>query len=578
MEKHLISYKSWLNALSGREKEYLLKMGKDDNMIKERFLLPLEFGTAGMRGEIDLGTARMNIYTVRRATAGLAQFILAKGKAENGVVIAYDTRNMSTEFAQEAAEVLDSCGVKAYIFEDVRPVALCSFAVRYLGAAAGIMITASHNPKEYNGFKVYGADGAQLEPEDTKQVVSYINLIEDYFSVKANPVFKGKSITGLDNYKITDRVTVIGASVDEEYYKAVGALSLSKEVLKEQAGALKIVYTPIHGTGYKPVTEMLARIGIRPILVEEQCKRDSDFSTVTVPNPEYKETLSMAIELAGAHGADVVLGTDPDCDRLGVAIKDNKGDFIALSGNQIGVLLLDYILERLRAAGELPVNGAVIKTIVTSTLVDKIAQNYNVAVIDVLTGFKYIGEKIKLWEADNTHSFVFGFEESHGYLRGTHVRDKDGVIASMLFAEMVAYLKSKGESVYSRLIALFEKYGWYTESNLSIQYKGLQAMEEMRSIMEKLKSEKVWELDGYKVLYNIDYSKGEKTYADGRTEKTTLPLTNAVYYGLEDKNFVCVRPSGTEPKLKAYVMCCAKDKEQSRQKAETLMAAVKKLL
>ncbi len=578
MDKYLVRYNTWLQQLSGQEKERLEQIGKEDNLIKERFLLPLEFGTAGMRGEIDLGIGRMNIYTVRRATAGLAEFILAENKGNSGVVLAYDTRNMSLEFALAAAEVLAAYRIKVYIYEDVRPVALCSFAVRYFGAAAGIMITASHNPKEYNGFKVYGSDGAQMELADTQKVVSYINLIEDYFSVKATPIKIEKGIKGLDNYKLTSYVTVIGACVDEAYYKQVHALSLSQEALAKNADKIKIVYTPIHGTGYKPVVEILSRIGIKPILVKEQCTKDASFSTVKLPNPEYKETLAMGIELAEQATADIVLGTDPDCDRVGAAIKDSLGNFITLSGNQIGILLLDYILERLAATSALPANGAIIKTIVTSTLADKIAENYGITVIDVLTGFKYIGEKIKLWEQSCEHSFVFGFEESHGYLRGTHVRDKDGVVACMLFAEMAVYLNSKGESVHSRLINLFKKYGWYTERNLSIEYKGLQAMGEQRSIMEAIKQKPVWQLADYSVLYNINYDIGEQLFADGSKAQVSLPKTNAVYYGLEQKDFICIRPSGTEPKLKVYVLCSANSETASSKKANKLLEAVKKLL
>lgn len=578
MKKHLSTYNIWLQALDGKEKERLMEIGKDEALVKERFLLPLEFGTAGMRGEIDLGIGRMNIYTVKRAAAGLAQFILAQGKADSGVVISYDTRNMSLEFALAASEVMDSYGVKTYIFENVRPVALCSFAVRRLGSAAGIMITASHNPKEYNGFKVYGPDGAQMDPDDTKEVVGYINRIEDYFSIKGTPLFVGKSIIGLDEVDISGSVKVIGASIDAEYYKEVQALSLLPLSLREQAGALKIVYTPIHGTGYRPVVEMLGRIGIKPILVKEQCEYDPNFSTVALPNPEYAETLSMAIALAKTSGADVALGTDPDCDRLGVAVKDDLGNFITLTGNQIGILLLDYIAERLHKAGNLPDNSAIIKTIVTSTLADKIADSYNITTIDTLTGFKYIGEKIRLWEQDKKHSFVFGFEESHGYLRGTHARDKDAVVASMLFAEMMVYLASIGESVYSRLLGIYAKHGWYTENNLSIEYKGLQAMEEMRGIMQKLRGGQVWQLGKYSVLYNTDYLTGKKVFADGKVEQSGQPATNAIYYGLEGKNFICIRPSGTEPKLKVYVLCSADSKEESEKKAQTLLAEVKKLL
>lgn len=580
MNKYLQDYEKWVIAVNEKESKLLESLRGNETLIKERFHKALEFGTAGMRGEVDLGIAKMNIYTVKRATHGLAQFISSKGEQAKarGVVIAYDTRRMSYEFALAAAEVLSANGVKGYIFEDVRPVPLCSFAVRSLNAYAGIMITASHNPKEYNGFKVYGEDGAQMGLEDTKAVVHFIEKNQDYFSIPSNELKVTHRLKGLDFKPLDMYITVIGKTIDEEYYAKIKELALSPNEVKKYGATLKLVYTPIHGSGYKPVTEILKRLGINVTLVEEQCNYDSEFSTVSVPNPENKDTLSMGIKKGEAIGADVVMGTDPDGDRIGVAVKDDKGTFISLTGNQIGILLLEYILRRLSEEEKLPANSAIVKTIVTSTLTDIIADKYNVKVYDVLTGFKFIGEKIKQWEQDNSHTYIFGFEESFGSLRGTHARDKDAVVAAMLFAEMVCFYESIGESIYSHLISIYEEFGYYTENNISISYKGVEAMQDMEKVMENVRASHLKEIAGYKVLYKIDYLNGTKTYSDGSTQKVNLPSTNAIYYGLENKEFLCLRPSGTEPKLKIYALSSGNNLEESVKKADILVNTLKEKL
>jgi phosphoglucomutase len=551
----------------------------DENEIKERFAIPLAFGTAGMRGEVGLGTFRMNDYTVARATKGLALFIQSLGsEARNrGVVISYDTRRCSLEFAIKVAKVLSFAKVKSYLFDTVHPVPMCSFAIRSLNAIAGVMITASHNAKEYNGYKVYGDDGAQMSPEDTAVVVEYINDLDNYFTIEEDKILI-PDIEGMDNVEINDNITVIGKTIDELYYAELAKLSLSPKEVAKYGKDIKLVYTPIHGTGYVPVTTVLKRMGINVTCVKEQVMPDTEFHTVPVPNPENPSTLKMGIDLGNRIGADVVIGTDPDCDRMGLAVRDNTGNFRLLNGNQIGALLMDYILTRLTEEGNLPSNAAVVKTIVTTTLADRIAKSYGVKVFDVLTGFKFIGEKIKEWEASNEYTFVFGYEESYGYLRGTHARDKDAVVASMLTAEMVCYYESKGKGLYQRLLELFQKFGFYREEVTSIAYKGVTAMEEMAKAMEKMRVKTIKSLAGYPVEYMADYIERTTTYSDGRVEKITLPQTDAIKYGLKDEQFVCIRPSGTEPKLKVYVLCYSASEMDAKEKAGDLLAAIKSQL
>ncbi|NLO63700.1 MAG: phospho-sugar mutase [Clostridiales bacterium] len=568
-------YNAWLKGVSEAERAELVALGGNEKEIAERFARELEFGTAGMRGEVGLGTFRMNIYTVKRATLGLSRYICALGEEakKQGVVISYDTRRFSKEFAIAAAEVLSSHGIKGYIFEGVRPVPMCSFAVRYYKAKAGIMITASHNPKEYNGYKVYGEDGAQMALEDTAEVVKYIKEITDYFDITSDKIAE-TDFAGKDGLALTKYITVIGKTVDDAYYDEI--LKLVPDIKGNKD--IKLVYTPIHGSGYIPVTTVFKRLGINAAIVEEQALPDTEFSTVKVPNPENADTLKMGMELGDKIGADVVLGTDPDCDRLGVAVRNNEGNFVLLTGNQIGILLLDYIIEMKKQSGTLPKNAALVKTIVTSTLADRLAESRGVKVFNVLTGFKYIGEKIKQWEESGEYEYLFGFEESYGSLAGTHSRDKDAVVASMLFAAMHMYHESNGISVYQRLIQLFEEFGYYTECNSSTEYKGLGGMEFMAGIMAKLRSLAIKDFAGYKIVYTADYLSGVIRYTDGRVDKTSLPATDAVYYGLEEGQFVCIRPSGTEPKLKIYVLVFDRSAARSGVKAAAIMEAVKSLL
>lgn len=567
-------YKQWLSsdALTPDEKAELSAISDDLNAQKERFGAELEFGTAGMRGVIGLGINRMNVYTVARATRGLARYVEGRGEEamRRGVVISYDTRRFSTEFAIISAEVLNSFGIRVHLFENVRPVPVCSFAIRHLDAVAGIMITASHNPKIYNGYKVYGEDGAQMSPEDTAVVVKYIEEESDYFTKFDKIGLTEKDIRNADG-KTFGNVTVIGKSVDECYFKAIEKLMLSDDAVKAQRDKMKIVYTPIHGSGFMPVTTMLERMGMPVVTVSEQVAPDPDFSTVRVPNPEESDALSMAVDLAKKVDASVVIGTDPDCDRMGVAVRNDKGEFVLLNGNQTGVLIMDYILRRNRDKNTLPENAAVVKTIVTTRLANVVAKDYDTTVFDVLTGFKFIGEKIKEWEQSHEYTFMFGFEESYGCLSGTHARDKDAVVASMLFAELACYEANEGGSVYERLQTIYKKYGYFLERAFSFGFTGIDAMDKMNKIMNDIRTSEISEVNGKKVLSVGDYLSGVTTYADGTKEKITLPKSNVLLYTLADDCWMCVRPSGTEPKLKIYLAT----KETSFEAAEKDLAATK---
>jgi len=561
-----VKYDNWLSdpRLCKEGYDELLSIENNEKEIEFRFGAELAFGTAGMRGLIGYGTNEINIYTVRRATQGLAEYIKSLGEKamKRGVAISYDTRKYSDIFAKDAAGVLLYNGIKVYLYSEARPVPMLSYAVRQHKAIAGIMITASHNPKEYNGYKVYGEDGAQMAPEATAEVVKYISGITDYFSVQlidVNTVFKHHNLE------------IISSGFEKKYYKTVEKLALSKKAVKKFGKKIKIVYTPLHGSGYTPVTTVLNKIGIKLDVVEEQIAHDPAFSTVQVPNPENKEALTMGIKLANEKNADVVFGTDPDSDRLGVAIRDESGEFMALTGNQTGILLLDYVLRRLSEKGDLPKNGVAIKSFVSTGLGKSIADNYGVELIDVPVGFKFIGEKIKQYEQDNSKTFLFGFEESCGYLRGTHARDKDAVVASMLFAEMVCYYTAKGVGVYERLMQIYDKFGFVYDTTVAVQYSGLNAMKEMNAVVDKMKNEKVESIGGIKVLATRDYSKNTKTFADGSVEELGVPKNNAVYYELEGGSFVCLRPSGTEPKLKVYYSV----KAENEQSAKDLFAKVK---
>lgn len=561
-------YQSWVDdpRLAEADRAELKAIASDEKEKEYRFGGELEFGTAGMRGIIGCGMNMMNVYTVMRATQGLSEYIktLSEEEQKKGVVISYDTRRNSRLFAEKAAGVLAKNGIKAYLFGDVHPVPMLSYAVRYLGTVAGIMITASHNPKEYNGYKVYGEDGAQMSPEATKIVVGFIEKITDYLSV-----------TGDEKSSL---IVPVPAEVDDTYIAELKKLTLSAEAVRKCGKDLKLVYTPVHGSGYVPVTRILRELGINVTVVEEQTTKDTEFSTVAVPNPEFKETLSMGIALANKIHADVVFGTDPDSDRLGVAVKNEKGEFVALSGNQVGILLLDYILTRLKEENALPANAAVVKSFVTTGMAKAICADFGVALFETPVGFKFIGEKIKQWEQDGSHTYVFGFEESCGYLRGTHARDKDAVVASMLCAEMVCYYTYIGKTVWGRLQEIYAKYGFVLDKNESIQYSGLNAMKEMNAVVDALKTVNVAAFGPFKVEAVRDYSADLRRTLDGKTEPLNIPKCNCVYYELEGGSFVCVRPSGTEPKLKIYYSIKAPTEAAAEEALAACKTSVKELL
>ncbi len=561
------NYQTWLQspAVCENGKAELLAIAGDEKEIEYRFGGELEFGTAGMRGLIGCGMNMMNVHTVMRATQGLAEWIKTLGKEamERGVVISYDTRRRSVEFAKATASVLAKNGIKAWLFDDVHPVPMLSYAVGYLKTIAGVMITASHNPKEYNGYKVYGEDGAQMSPEDTAKVVSFIGKTE-YLSV-----------SGDENSPL---IVPVPEKLDSDYIEALSKLTLSKEAIAKCGANLKLVYTPVHGSGYKPVMAILKKLGINATVVEEQTTKDTEFSTVKVPNPEFKETLSMGIALANKIQADVVFGTDPDSDRLGVALKNEEGEFVALSGNQVGILLLDYILTRLAEENAMPENAAVVKSFVTTGMAKALCDEFGVILYETPVGFKFIGEKIKLWEKNGQHTYVFGFEESCGYLRGTHARDKDAVVASMLCAEMVCYYAYIGKSVFDRLQEIYAKYGYVLDKNVSVQYSGLNAMKEMNAVVDALKTVKVASFGSFAVEAVRDYSADIRRDATGKEEPLNIPKCNCVYYELAGGSFICVRPSGTEPKLKIYYSIRATDEKTAEAEMEKAAKSVSELL
>lgn len=570
----------WISKVDECDKAELLSISENEEQIKRRFEIPLEFGTAGMRGIIAVGPSCINKYTVKRATQGLANYILELGEdaQKRGVVISYDTRNFSYEFALETAKVLAYNKINVMLYNDTHPVPMCSFAVRYHKAIAGVMITASHNPKEYNGYKVYGEDGAQMSPEATSVVVKYINEIQDYFSVKSIDLDIDRSeVISKNDEKISEYITIIGENTDKAYFSELEKLALSSDAVSRVAKKIKIVYTPIHGSGYKPVTEILGRMGIPCSVVEEQKSPDGNFPTVGVPNPEQPDALLMGIKLAKELRSDIVIGTDPDADRMGVAIRNEKGEFVLLTGNQIGAMLMNYILLRHSEQNIMPTNPAVVKTIVTTMLADKIAESYGATVYNVLTGFKFIGEKIKEWESNGKHTFMFGYEESFGYLRGTHARDKDAVVSSMLFAEMACYYEDKGERLYKVLEDLYEKFGYFVEKAKSIAFAGVDGMAQMASVMENLRNHTINNLAGNPVIEVQDYKSGVAKKADGTTYEISLPKTNVIKFVLSDDEWACVRPSGTEPKLKLYVSVKADSKDKAEQKNNDVLGFLESL-
>ncbi len=542
-------YRFWLESgyFDEETKKELEAIGDNREEIEDRFYKDLEFGTAGLRGLIGAGTNRMNIYTVRKASQGLAAYILRQGQSacKRGIVIAYDSRHMSSEFAVEAARVFAGNGIKAYLFDELRPVPELSFAVRHLNAAGGVMITASHNPKEYNGYKVYGDDGCQISPEEAGKVLEEIEKLEDITKIKPADINEAVG---------SGMIQIIGKEIDDAYIERLKTLSINPHLAAMVGETFKIVYTPLHGTGNKPVRRILAETGFKNVLtVREQELPDPDFSTVKTPNPEDKSAFSLAIDLARKENVDLIIGTDPDCDRVGIVVKNHDGDFTALTGNQTGCLLLEYILSQKKARGSLPSNGFVVKTIVTTELARKIAESFGVEIIDVLTGFKFIGEKIKLLDEQGNKKFLFGYEESYGYLAGTFSRDKDGVVTSMLIAEMAAYYSLKNMTLYDALEELFKKYGYAKESVSSFTLEGKAGLQKIHETMAKLREDKPSCFGSSRVHAIRDYLEG-KRYVIGSdyAEDLTLPRSNVLYYEMKDDAWFCIRPSGTEPKIKVY--------------------------
>lgn len=566
-------YNQWIeNPYYDEEtKAELLAIKDNEKEIEDRFYKELEFGTGGMRGIIGAGTNRMNRYTVRKAAQGLANFVKNQGQNEKGVAVAYDSRHCSYEFALETALVMACNNIKTFLFDELRPTPELSFAVRHLGCAAGVVITASHNPKEYNGFKAYGSDGCQLPPKESDEVIKEVEAIKDISEIRC--MSKDEAIEkGL--------VQIIGKEVDDAYINAVKMSSINPELCREHGKDTKIIYTPIHGSGNKPVRRVLNEIGFEKVLVvKEQELPDSNFSTVKYPNPEEKAVFNLAIQMAEKEDVDVIIGTDPDADRVGVVVKDDKGEFITLTGNQTGCLLLEYILSQKQAKGDLPKNAFVVKTIVSSDLARKIAENYEVEIMDVLTGFKFIGEKIKLLDDTGKKKFIFGFEESYGYLTGTYARDKDAVVASMLVAEVYAWYKSRGMNLYQGLLELFNKYGYVKEDVDAFTLKGKEGLEKINAAMESLRSMDIRKI-GEKDVYVIsDYKKQIKRNVKTNEDfKIILPESNVLHYTLNPGTWFCIRPSGTEPKIKIYYGVSSESLDGAKKELDVLRQGVMSII
>ena len=549
-------------------KEELKSIAEDENEIKERFYMDLEFGTAGLRGIIGAGINRMNIYVVRRATQGLANYIIKQGAANKGVAIAYDSRHMSPEFAMEAAMTLAANGIKAYKFESLRPTPELSFAVRELGCVAGINITASHNPPEYNGYKVYWEDGAQFTPPHDKGVTEEVLAIEDLSTVKTTDE---ASATAAGLYQ------VIGQEIDDKYIAQVKAQVVNQKAIDEMQDQIRIVYTPLHGTGNIPARRVMKEIGFTHVyVVPEQELPDGNFPTVSYPNPEAKEAFELGLKLAKEKDADLVLATDPDADRLGVYVKDTKsGEYIPLTGNMSGSLLCEYVLSQKQAAGKIPADGQVVKSIVSTNLIDAVAKSYGAELIEVLTGFKWIGKQILKNETTGHGTYLFGMEESYGCLIGTYARDKDAISATAALCEAAAYYKQKGMTLWDAMIAMYEKYGYYKDAVKAIGLSGIEGLAKIQSIMETLRNNTPTEVGGYKVTSARDYKLDTiKNMATGEVKPTGLPSSNVLYYDLEDGAWICVRPSGTEPKIKFYFGVKGTSLKDAEEKENALGAAV----
>ena len=569
MEEYVKRYEEWCsNPYFDAETQAELKaIADNDGEIKERFYKDLEFGTAGLRGVIGAGTNRMNIYTVRKATQGLANYIIKAGAKARGVAIAYDSRRMSPEFADEAALCLAANGIKAYVFESLRPTPELSFAVRELKCIAGINITASHNPPEYNGYKVYWEDGAQITPPHDKGIMDEVLAVTDYTTMKT---------MGLEEAKAAGLYEVIGQAIDDAYIARLKEQVQHQDAIDAVGKDLKIVYSPLHGTGNIPARRVLKELGFENVyVVKEQELPDGEFPTVSYPNPEAEEAFELGLKLAKEVDADLVLATDPDADRLGVSVKDKDGVYHTLTGNMSGCLLADYEIGQKKALKGLPEDGYLIKTIVTSNLADAIAKGYNVGLIEVLTGFKYIGQQILGFETSGKGEYLFGFEESYGCLIGTHARDKDAIVATMALCEAAAYYKTKDMTLWDAMVAMYEKYGYYKDDIKSITMKGIEGLEKIQNILQTLRNNPPAEIGAYKVQKARDYQADTiKDLATGEVTPTGLPKSNVLYYELNDDAWVCVRPSGTEPKVKFYYGIKGTSLEDADSKSEELGKAV----
>ena len=570
---YMEQYNDWLNNpyFDEATKSELKALEGNDKEIEERFYRELEFGTGGLRGILGAGTNRMNVYTVRKASQGLANFIKKEGGEQKGVAIAYDSRRMSPEFADEAALCLAANGIKAYVFESLRPTPELSFALRELGCIAGIVVTASHNPPEYNGYKVYWEDGAQITAPKDKDIIAEVGKVKDYNEVKTMDKEEAKK-AGL--------YETIGKEIDDKYIAALKKQVVNPDVIKEIGKDLKIVYTPLHGTGNIPARRVLKELGFENVyVVPEQELPDGNFPTVGYPNPEDPKAFALALALAKEKDADIVLATDPDADRLGVYAKDSKtGEYMSFTGNMSGMLICEYLLSQKKEKGILSKNGAVIKTIVTTNMCDEVAKAYDMKLIEVLTGFKFIGEQIKLFEQQNTYQYEFGFEESYGCLVGTHARDKDAIVAVMCLCEAAAFYKKQGLTLWDQMIRIFDKYGYFREGLESVTLKGMEGIAKIQEMLENLRANLPKQLGQYKVLSIRDYDKDTITdMATGEVKPTGLPKSNVLYFDLEDSAWFCARPSGTEPKIKFYMGVKGRSFEDANTLLEGLREAVLEL-
>ena len=570
---YLDKYYEWLKnpSIDEETKEELRSIESNKEEIEDRFYKDLEFGTAGLRGIIGNGSNRMNKYTVTKATQGLANYINKNNPENKPVVISYDSRHMSKEFSEMTALCLNANGIKTYVFEELRPVPELSFAVRKLNCIAGIMITASHNPPKYNGYKVYWEDGAQIVPPHDKGIIEEVNKIEDFSKIKKME-YKDAVEKGLYNTTLKE--------IDDAYIETLKKLVQNPETIKRTQKDIKIVYTPLHGAGNIPVQRVLKEIGFENVyVVPEQEKPNGDFPTVSYPNPEDEKAFKLALDLAKKVDADVVLANDPDADRLGVYAKDSKtGEYHSFTGNMSGLLIAEYELSQKKEKGDIPTNGALIKTIVSSNLADAIAKEYNLTLIEVLTGFKYIGEQMRMFEQTGKYTFLFGFEESYGCLIGTHARDKDGIAAVMALCEATAFYKEKGFTLWDQMMNIYKKYGYYKELTVSITKEGVSGAEEIKKMMENIRTNPPTKLGKYDVLEFRDYKVGTvKNLKTLETKSTNLPQSNVLYFDLSDNAWCCVRPSGTEPKIKFYIGVREDYNEKAQSSLDKLEEEVKKL-